>query len=193
MDWQNHPMKSFTAKRLLYIAFFLLSSLLFYTLSSSSSSTSTTTTTTTTALSVIDESNCNQSFGLMIDAGSTGSRLHLYKFLNCKNQPLPKLHSESFYSTKPGLSYYAKKPKEAAESLKEMMNQALQEVPLAQQGCTKLELKATAGLRLLGQKDSDEILEEVENWLKREYPFKLGKDAVGIMEGKDEGTSTITF
>ncbi|KAJ2474974.1 Guanosine-diphosphatase, partial [Coemansia sp. RSA 2052] len=39
---------------------------------------------------------------LMVDAGSTGSRIHVYKFNYCKNHPM--LEDEIFQQIKPGLS-----------------------------------------------------------------------------------------
>lgn len=127
-------------------------------------------------------------YAIMIDAGSTGSRLHLYHFHSCPAPALPTLDHESFYSTKPGLSAYPDDPAEAAHSLKEMLDRALREIPADQHSCTKLELKATAGLRLLGEQQSKAILHGVEQFIRTEYPFSLAQDSVTIMEGKDEGS-----
>ncbi|CEQ40157.1 SPOSA6832_01758, partial [Sporobolomyces salmonicolor] len=128
-------------------------------------------------------------YAIMIDAGSTGSRLHLYTFSHCDPDPaaLPKLESEGFFTTKPGLSWYAGKPREAAESLRGLMEHALEGVPEKERGCTPIAVKATAGLRLLGQKQSEEILDEVERWLTQEWPFSVVKNGVVVMEGRDEG------
>ncbi|GAA5888454.1 hypothetical protein JCM5296_000636 [Sporobolomyces johnsonii] len=128
-------------------------------------------------------------YAIMIDAGSTGSRLHLYTFSHCDPDPaaLPKLESEGFFTTKPGLSSYAGKPREAAESLRGLMEHAIAGVPEKERGCTPIAVKATAGLRLLGQKQSDEILDEVERWLKQEWPFSVVENGVVVMEGRDEG------
>lgn len=128
-------------------------------------------------------------YALMMDAGSTGSRLHLYTFSHCDPTPgsLPKLESEGFFTTSPGLSSYAGKPREAAESLRGLMESAMEGVPVSERGCTPVALKATAGLRLLGQKESNAILEEVERFLKEDWPFSLVKDGVVIMDGRDEG------
>lgn len=128
-------------------------------------------------------------YALMIDAGSTGSRLHLYTFSHCDPDPnaLPKLESEGFFMTKPGLSSYDGRPEEAAESLRVLMDEAIIGVPKNERGCTPVAVKATAGLRLLGQQKSDEILDEVERWLKEEWPFSVVQDGVVVMEGRDEG------
>ncbi|GAA6002550.1 guanosine diphosphatase [Rhodotorula paludigena] len=129
------------------------------------------------------------SYALMIDAGSTGSRMHLYTFSHCDPDPkaLPKLEDEGFFTTKPGLSAYKGKPKEAAESLRGLMQHAFDGVPESERSCTPIAVKATAGLRLLGARESQAILDEVERWLNDEWPFQVVKDGVVVMDGKDEG------
>lgn len=125
-------------------------------------------------------------YALMLDAGSTGSRIHIYKFHNCHASPT--LEYEVFKMTIPGLSSYADDPVAAAKSLDVLMEEAVKVVPKQLQGCTKVAVKATAGLRLLGSDVSESILVAVRSRLKDQYPFPLaGKDAVVIMDGKDEG------
>src|SRR5277367_5888072 len=125
-------------------------------------------------------------YALMIDAGSTGSRIHVYKFHNCFEAPT--LEHETFEQIKPGLSAYANSPERAAESLDALLDIAVSEIPRELQSCTPLAVKATAGLRLLGESQSRAILEAVEKRIHSKYPFPLPeKDAVIIMEGTDEG------
>jgi guanosine-diphosphatase len=122
----------------------------------------------------------------MIDAGSTGSRIHIYKFNNCGASPTYEY--EVFKMTQPGLSSYNGQPSAAAESLDVLMNEAVRVVPESLRSCTPVAVKATAGLRLLGASQSVEILQAVERRLRDHYPFPLlEKDGVVIMEGKDEG------
>ena len=125
-------------------------------------------------------------YALMIDAGSTGSRIHIYKFHNCG--PSPDYEYEVFKQTNPGLSSYAGRPLEAAQSLDDLLDTALSVVPQALQSCTPVAVKATAGLRLLGAAESEAILEAVRHRLHEKYPFSLqDRDGVVIMDGKDEG------
>lgn len=141
-------------------------------------------------------------YAIMIDAGSTGSRVHVYKFNYCKDSP--ELEDEVFEMLRPGLSSFAGNPKGAADSLRPLLTKSLASVPKNLQSCTPIAVKATAGLRLLGPQQSGDILREVRRMLKEEYPFRLadgkgsvqeitaghGQDsgrAVEIMEGKDEG------
>ncbi|CAK7245238.1 MAG: Guanosine-diphosphatase [Sporothrix thermara] len=131
---------------------------------------------------------------LMIDAGSTGSRIHVYKFNNCG--PTPELESEVFKQTKKiegrssGLSAYPDDPVAAAHSLDPLLEEAMREVPDKLKGCTPIAVKATAGLRLLGPEKSQKILDAVRLHLEQNYPFPVQsaeEGGVAIMDGSDEG------
>lgn len=129
----------------------------------------------------------------MIDAGSTGSRIHVYKFSNCG--PTPELEDEVFKMTEKkaggsGLSSYAGDAEGAAKSLDVLMDVAVKSVPAAYQGCTPVAVKATAGLRKLGDKMSDEILKAVRTRLETQYPFPVVSEEQGgvqVMPGEQEG------
>lgn len=125
-------------------------------------------------------------YALMIDAGSTGSRIHVYKFNNCG--PSPAYEYETFVQKHPGLSAFAGRPDEAAQSLDSLLDVAVRIVPEALRRCTPVAVKATAGLRLLGAQQADEILGAVQRRLGSVYPFPLAtQDPVAIMDGRDEG------
>lgn len=125
-------------------------------------------------------------YAIMIDAGSTGSRVHVYKFNNCG--PLPEYEYETFKMTQPGLSKYAGQPDNAAASLDVLLSEAIRVIPQSLQKCSPIALKATAGLRLLPGSQSQDILVAVERHLREKYPFPFAdKEPVVIMDGKDEG------
>lgn len=124
-------------------------------------------------------------YAIVFDAGSTGSRVHVYKFKTSHDKPLELLH-ETFEEVKPGLSSYASDPLKAALSLNKMLETCVREVPKHLQASTPLILKATAGLRLLQEGQADNILNEVTAHLKK-YPFRLVTNGIGIMDGVDEG------
>lgn len=130
----------------------------------------------------------------MIDAGSTGSRIHVYKFNNCG--PTPELESELFKQTKKiegkssGLSAYADDPEAAAKSLDILMEEAMKAVPDKLKACSPVSVKATAGLRLIGPAKSDKILDAVRHHLETNYPFPVvskEEHGIDIMDGSDEG------
>lgn len=134
-------------------------------------------------------------YALMIDAGSTGSRIHVYRFNYCNESP--ELEDEYFEMLKGGLSNYGENPSAAADSLRPLLKSALERVPANLRKCTPVAVKATAGLRLLPGKQAEDVIKAVRHMLETEYPFPIadGKNADGskgskgveIMEGKDEG------
>jgi len=127
-----------------------------------------------------------QRFGVMFDAGSTGSRVHAYEFNYHANGHV-ELIDELFEQVKPGLSSYKDSPADAAESLRGLLNAAVKRIPASAHKCTPIQLKATAGLRLLGKERADAILDAVYT-LFRQYPFVVtSRDSVIVMDGKDEG------
>jgi guanosine-diphosphatase len=66
------------------------------------------------------------------------------------------------------------------------LEKAVADVPADAAKCTPIALKATAGLRLLGEEKSTEILEAVTRLFEK-YPFKMIPNAVAVMDGADEG------
>ncbi|KAG9066270.1 Guanosine-diphosphatase [Linnemannia hyalina] len=123
---------------------------------------------------------------LMIDAGSSGSRIHVYKFNYCK--ATPELESEVFKMLEPGLSKYGDDAQGAAKSLDPLLEAALESVPKFLHKSTPVAVKATAGLRLLGPEKSNRILEAVRHRLETVYPFPIIKEqGVAVMDGGDEG------
>ncbi|EEB06553.1 guanosine-diphosphatase Gda1 [Schizosaccharomyces japonicus yFS275] len=133
-----------------------------------------------------DESKSVFQYVVMIDAGSTGSRVHVYKFNNCN--PSPVLDDEFFKMSEPGLSSYADDPDAGARSLDELLDYAMEHVPKEYQSCSPIAVKATAGLRLTGPAKAKAILDKVHQHLERDYPFPVvEKGGVEIMDGSMEG------
>lgn len=128
---------------------------------------------------------------LMVDAGSTGSRIHVYKFNNCGSTP--ELEGEEFKMTEKtvgGLSKYKDDPEAAARTLDPLLEVAMNTVPDKLKGCSPIAVKATAGLRMVGTEAADKILETVRSHLETKYPFPVvskEENGVAIMDGSDEG------
>eukprot|EP00049_Salpingoeca_infusionum_P001362 m.47664 g.47664 ORF g.47664 m.47664 type:complete len:525 (+) comp10988_c0_seq1:257-1831(+) len=127
-------------------------------------------------------------FAVMIDAGSTGSRVHVFRFRS--TDPLDgwmELQTDIFKQVKPGLSSYAGDAGRGAMSLLPLLDLAMTSVPSDRRHMTPINVKATAGLRLLDGNQADEILDETRKLLQT-YPFLYDpEDAVEIMGGADEG------
>ena len=122
----------------------------------------------------------------MIDAGSTGSRIHVYEFDVCTSPPT--LIKEKFEMLEPGLSSFDTDSVSAAKSLNPLLEVAMEFVPSKAKKCTPIAVKATAGLRLLGTAKSSKILSAVRDHLEKKYPFPVVEDdGISIMSGEEEG------
>ncbi|KAK3799238.1 hypothetical protein RRG08_054365 [Elysia crispata] len=130
-------------------------------------------------------------FSVVIDAGSTGSRVFVFHF-KAKSGDFDdhngvRLESEYFQSVEPGISSYSKHPQEAANSLKPMLKRSLKHVPKELQEQTMVTLKATAGLRLLPSHKADAILSKVRQLLISSPYYLPDPSKVMIMSGEEEG------
>ncbi|NWU98318.1 ENTP5 diphosphohydrolase, partial [Upupa epops] len=129
----------------------------------------------------------NTFYGIMFDAGSTGTRIHIYTFVQKTPENLPELEGEIFESVKPGLSAYADHPEKGAETVKRLLDVAIDAVPHLLWKKTPVVLKATAGLRLLSEEKAQALLVEVVREVFEESPFLVPEDSVSIMDGSYEG------
>ena len=90
----------------------------------------------------------------------------------------------------PGLSSYKTDPEAAAKSLDPLLQLALDKVPKSSQKCTPIAVKATAGLRLIGEEKATAILDAVRSHLEKNYPFAVvskESNGVAMLSGADEG------
>ncbi|KAJ0009045.1 hypothetical protein NQD34_016460 [Periophthalmus magnuspinnatus] len=124
--------------------------------------------------------------GIMFDAGSTGTRIHIYKFIQKDPVELPVLDNEMFHAVKPGLSSYKDNPEEGGNTIRQLLKIAKKTVPEEDWRRTPVVLRATAGLRLLPQEQASRLLKEVKEVFD-ESPFFVPNNSVSIMPGTNEG------
>jgi hypothetical protein len=97
-------------------------------------------------------------YGIVIDAGSSGCRLHVYKYSPAR--PVPQIYpADLSLKIKPGLSSFADNPAAAGASLTQLVQFAQDNVPASMRADTPLFLMATAGLRRVEERVAEEILE----------------------------------
>eukprot|EP01062_Namystynia_karyoxenos_P038661 TRINITY_DN2806_c0_g2_i1.p1 TRINITY_DN2806_c0_g2~~TRINITY_DN2806_c0_g2_i1.p1 ORF type:complete len:462 (+),score=116.25 TRINITY_DN2806_c0_g2_i1:83-1468(+) len=127
-------------------------------------------------------------YGVVFDAGSTGTRMHVFRFES------GALKQEVYRDTRPGLSgaYINGGPQAAAGTLRPLLSSALDAVPEGMRSCTDVALHATAGLRLLQQKSggaaggaAEAVLSAVRSVLGS-TPFRLGAGDVKVVSGAEE-------
>jgi len=97
-------------------------------------------------------------YAVVLDAGSTGSRLLAFTFYENPVTNNLMLVDEVFKEVKPGLSSFADNPKEGAATVQALINEAYGIVPESYRKDTPVSMKATAGLRLLPHNQSEALI-----------------------------------
>lgn len=127
-----------------------------------------------------------QEYAVVIDAGSTGSRVLAFTFHRGLFDRQLRLDDELWSQVKPGLSSYTANPADAGLSIQSLLEKAQERIPRSSWASTPLTLKATAGLRLLPANQSAAILAAVESTL-RESGFQPESNLIEIMNPMEEG------
>ncbi|PUZ51611.1 hypothetical protein GQ55_6G202300 [Panicum hallii var. hallii] len=128
-------------------------------------------------------------YGVIIDAGSTGSRVHVivYRAGPGRGAP-PQLDWARTASLKanPGLSSFAANPRGAGLSLAPLVEFARRRVPRERWADTEVRLMATAGLRLLDAAVAESVLESCRDVL-RQSGFLFQDKWATVISGAEEG------
>jgi hypothetical protein len=121
---------------------------------------------------------------IVIDAGSSGCRVHVYRLSTPAGQALPTVElPDKKLKKSPGLSTFASNPGDAGASLAGLLEFAEQHVPAPERPSTPIRLAATAGLRLLPKETADAILDSCYTFLKEKSTFLVTRDKISIISG----------
>ncbi len=124
-------------------------------------------------------------FKVIIDAGSSGSRIHVFQQVGDKDG-IPVIKELGNQKIKPGLSSYANDPQDAGKPLQPLLTFAENTITNAkgQIGDTTLSLMATAGMRELPQDEQQKIYDNVKTILEKSgFQIKYVGTITGQMEG----------
>jgi len=126
--------------------------------------------------------------GIIFDAGSSGSRIHVYTWKTGGGGPKDQfdLVKDDLLKIKPGLSAFKDKTSEAGASLAPLIEYAKTKIPPEMVASTPMFLMATAGLRMVGEGPKDAILQSVCSYLST-TGFLFRCDWAGVLDGRDEG------
>ncbi|QLQ81610.1 hypothetical protein HG537_0F03710 [Torulaspora globosa] len=142
-------------------------------------------------------------YGVVIDAGSSGSRIHVFKWQDndallaeSTNEELvhsvPQIFQDKDWTQKvtPGLSKYGSKPHKAfSKHVKPLLDFAREIIPEDKIKETPVFLQATAGMRLLEPAKRDKILKEICKGIKHSTDFLLSscESQIQVIDGQTEG------
>lgn len=124
-------------------------------------------------------------FAIYVDAGSSGSRLHFFKYTH--QHALPKVKELFSASTQPGLASFAAKPTQAVNSLKELLDKltpVLAKQHLNPQAI-EFHLLGTGGMRLLPEKTQQAIYKNIADHINTYYHFTIHE--IKTIPGQEEG------
>ncbi|XP_042416707.1 probable apyrase 6 [Zingiber officinale] len=136
---------------------------------------------------VSSRSSTSARFGIVIDGGSSGTRIHIFSSKGIMGGfPLLDLKSMAVMRKTPGLSSYLGDPELSGESLVELLEFAKEKVPNDWHKVTEVRLMATAGLRMVEVGLRERILESCRRVL-RVSGFQFKDDWATVIPGSDEG------
>jgi len=139
---------------------------------------------------------------VILDAGSSGTRVHVYRWLNAARARqeadadellgLPKLETKPKYTKKikPGVSTFGDRPGDVGpEHLQQLLDHALEIVPEDQVKDTPIFLMATAGVRLLETMKQKALLSEICSYAQKHTDFSLPDCDlhIQVIPGETEG------
>lgn len=138
------------------------------------------------------------SYGVVLDLGSSGSRVHIVQWTTTPDgsgceldsiQPAPA-GASSFWTKKvsPGVSSYSENPEEAAKSLRPLLEYAV--TTLTDHHIVPSEVQlvcyATAGMRMLSKDVSAQVEGVIREFIVSQYSFKTSEDAIRVISGQEE-------
>lgn len=135
-------------------------------------------------------------YAVIIDAGSSGSRVYIYVWpphsgdtRNLLNIRLlhDTLGKDLFYAITPGLSSCAQNASQSSDYIAPLIDFAATNIPESKHKETPLYILATAGMRLLPERDQNLILEDLRRDIPAKYSFLFTPNNVEVITGKDEG------
>ncbi|KAM9284721.1 ectonucleoside triphosphate diphosphohydrolase 7 [Morus bassanus] len=136
-------------------------------------------------------------YGVVVDCGSSGSRVFVYFWPPHNGNPhdlldIKQMRDQSsrpvVKKIKPGISVAAAAaPEQATPYLRPLLQFAAAHVPAQKHKETPLYILCTAGMRLLPERQQAAILEDLVRNVPLEFDFLFSKSHAEVISGKQEG------
>ncbi|XP_042657494.1 ectonucleoside triphosphate diphosphohydrolase 4 isoform X3 [Tyto alba] len=117
-----------------------------------------------------DTNNPNLNYGIVVDCGSSGSRIFVYCW--------PR-HN--------GISEFASSPEKVSDYISPLLSFAAEHVPRAKHKETPLYILCTAGMRILPESQQKAILEDLLTDIPVHFDFLFSDSHAEVISGKQEG------
>lgn len=140
--------------------------------------------------------NSHYHYGIVIDCGSSGSRVFIYYWPPHNGNPDDLLQIKQMKDSrgnparmkiKPGISSLVDHPSQASSYLEPLLDFAAQQIPSDKHMETPLYILATAGMRMLSLADQESILDDLRVDIPLKYNFHFISSHVEVITGKQEG------
>ncbi|CAM9997719.1 unnamed protein product [Lampetra fluviatilis] len=136
------------------------------------------------------------SYGVVVDCGSSGTRVFVYVWPPHNGNPHDLLDIRQMRDRsrnpvvkkiKPGISTLAPSPEKASDYIRPLLSFAASHIPLGKHRETPLYILCTAGMRLLPDSLQEAILEDLRTDIPLEFDFLFSDSHVEVISGKQEG------
>ncbi|XP_054030785.1 ectonucleoside triphosphate diphosphohydrolase 4 [Dryobates pubescens] len=143
-----------------------------------------------------DTNNPNLNYGIVVDCGSSGSRIFVYCWPRHNGNPhdlldikqmRDKARKPVVMKIKPGISEFASSPGQVSDYISPLLSFAAEHVPRAKHKETPLYILCTAGMRILPESQQKAILEDLLTDIPVQFDFLFSDSHAEVISGKQEG------
>lgn len=149
-----------------------------------------------TDVEATDTSNPYLNYGIVVDCGSSGSRVFVYCWPRHNGNPHDLLDIKQMrdknrkpvvMKIKPGISELAITPEKASDYIYTLLSFASQHIPKVKHKETPLYILCTAGMRILPESQQEALLEDLRTDIPVHFDFLFSDSHVEVISGKQEG------
>ncbi|NXF12964.1 ENTP4 diphosphohydrolase, partial [Smithornis capensis] len=143
-----------------------------------------------------DTTNPNLNYGIVVDCGSSGSRIFVYCWPRHNGNPHDLLDIKQMrdrnrkpvvMKIKPGISEFASSPEKVSDYISPLLSFAAEHVPRSKHKETPLYILCTAGMRILPEGQQKAILEDLLTDIPVQFDFLFSDSHAEVISGKQEG------
>ncbi|XP_063818337.1 ectonucleoside triphosphate diphosphohydrolase 7 [Pseudophryne corroboree] len=147
-------------------------------------------------LEATDTKDLKLNYGIVIDCGSSGSRVFVYFWPPHNGNPHDLLDIKQMRDRgskpvvkkiKPGISTLALTPEKANEYMNPLLSFAASYIPKSKHKETPLYILCTAGMRVLPESQQAAILQDLIKDIPQEFDFLFSEAHAEVISGKQEG------